>query len=39
MLIKNKNKLEYLLNDILAECAEWHSICLMCLCKLKTTKN
>ena len=39
MLIKNKNKIEHLLNDILAECAEWHSICLMCLCSLKTTKN
>ena len=25
-------------SDILAEYVEWHSICLMCLCKLKTTK-
>ena len=27
------------MGDILAEFAEWHSICLMSLCKLKTTKN
>ena len=25
-------------SDNLAEFAEWHSICLMSLCKLKTTK-